>query len=289
MPVFRKLALTFLRSTARGPLVEALAGEAGESDVGGAESPRPGLLSRAFRAVGRGVGLFLSPATKARIQDWIINRYRVSVNLQPDGERLYELLRTELQWLQEEAGGAGLGDYLEFGVYQGNSMIQMHRALAAEGLEQVRLFGFDSFEGLPPSADEEGVWSAGQYRADLDFTRERLTEAGIDWERTVLVPGFFSESLTPEMIAEHGLERASTIMVDCDLYSSACEALSFCAPLIGERALILFDDWNSTAEGEGEQRAFAEFLAENPDLEAIPAGTYTDAAKVFRLRRRESD
>ena len=207
------------------------------------------------------------------------------MNLQPDGERLYELLRQELRRLRERLGADALGDYLEFGVYQGNSLIQMHRALRDEGLDDVRLFGFDSFAGLPETAEDEGVWSAGQYRADVDFTRDRLREAGVDESRTVLVPGFFSETLTPELLATHGIRRATVVMVDCDLYSSAREALAFTEPLLGEEAVILFDDWHSTADDEGEQRAFAELLASHPELEAEPAGTYTDAAQVFRIRR----
>lgn len=60
-------------------------------------------------------------------------------------------------------------------------------------------------------------------------------------------------------------------MIDCDIYSSARTALGFCAPLIQNWAVVLFDDWNSgglAAKGLGERGAFEEFMAGNPDLQA---------------------
>ncbi len=280
--MLRRLVLLFLRSTARGPLVEALP-----------DDP-PGLLTRALRAlrlpsllrwVGRAAGRALSPASKAHIQDALINRFRIPVNLQPDEHRLRQVLRRAWQRLVDRHGHDAVGDYLEFGVYQGNSLIQAHRALAEEGLEHVRLFGFDSFAGLPDTAESEGVWSNGQYRADVEFTRQRLGDHGVQAERTVLVPGFFADTLTDAAREAHGLEQAGVIMIDCDLYSSAKEALAFCEPLIGAEAVVLFDDWHSAGEGRGEQRALAEFLSENPQLEVEPFDSYNDNSQAFLLRR----
>ncbi len=278
----RRLAILFLRSTARGPLVEALPAEPPDGFARLAGRLR---LSALLRAVGRLGGRLLTPAAKARVQDALINRYRIPVNLQRDERRLGHVLRRALQRLKARHGHQGVGDYLEFGVYQGNSLIQAHRALAAEGLEHVRLFGFDSFAGLPQDAAQEGVWSPGQYRADVDFTRQRLAEHGVDPDRTVLVPGFFADTLTEELREEHGVEQAGVIMIDCDLYSSAKEALAFCKPLIGSEAVVLFDDWHAAGEGRGEQRALAEFLEENPELEAEPFDSYNETSQAFVLKR----
>jgi len=280
--MLRQIALVFLRSTSKGSLQEALPGE------------EPGRLTRVLRALripllfaglGRFVGRFLSAQQKARIQDALINRARIPVNLQRDDQGLRSVLRRGVREMRRKKGPDGLGDYLEFGVYQGNSLIHVHDILREEGLDDVRLFGFDSFQGLPDTAEEEGVWSNGQYRVDLDFTRERLEESGVDLERTILVPGFFSETLSEELVREHGIESASLIMIDCDLYSSAREALDFCEPLIRDEAVVLFDDWHSTGEGEGEQRAFAEFLDRNPHFEAEPYEAYSESSRAFLLRR----
>ena len=195
---------------------------------------------------------------------------------------------------QRSRNGDGLGDYLEFGVYVGTSMACMHRALHDLGHDGVRLFGFDSFEGLPSDArhEEDGYWRPGMYRADVELTRERLSEAGVDWDRTVLVEGWFDETLTPERAAELGIERASVVMVDCDLYTSTKQALAFAEPLLADQAVLVFDDWTADLGGDGrlvgERRAFEEFLAAHPELEATeqPELQYSATAAVFLVSRR---
>jgi hypothetical protein len=198
--------------------------------------------------------------------------------------------RKALRLLVNGDGPDGVGDYLEFGVYVGTSLICMHRASKAVGLGSLRLFGFDSFQGLPEAAarDDEGPWQPRQYRAEYGFVRKRMTRAGIDWSRTVLVPGWFEETLRPALAGEFGIEKAGIVMIDCDIYMSARTALGFCAPLIQDRAVVVFDDWNSgglAAKGLGERRAFEEFMAVNPDLRAKELDTYHENAKVFLVTR----
>ena len=272
----RRVAIRFLRQTARGPLVDALPSDATD------RSAIAVLQGKLFRFVGRAVGLVLSPQRKAAIQEYLINRYRIPVSWQPRLE-LREKLKQGLERLQ--ALGEPLGDYVEFGVYQGNSMICMHRATSSLELDDMRLFGFDSFEGLPESAKLDTVWSPGQFRADIDFTHELLTEAGIDWSRTQLVQGFYDEVLDAELAAELGIDRISMVMIDCDLYTSTREALDFCAPLLGDHCVILFDDWESTDNRHGEKRAFGEFLQKHAEFEVEDLGGYHDHARVVLLQR----
>ena len=52
-----------------------------------------------------------------------------------------------LKFLSEKIGPENLGDYLEFGVSHGTSLATMHTELKKMGLNNVRIFGFDSFEG----------------------------------------------------------------------------------------------------------------------------------------------
>jgi O-methyltransferase len=55
-------------------------------------------------------------------------------------------------------------------------------------------------------------------------------------------------------------------MVDCDIYTSARDALAFVEPMIGDYAVMLFDDWHAGGLAEqnlGEKRAFDEFLRRN--------------------------
>lgn len=214
------------------------------------------------------------------------------------GERLVpeaaltDCYRKALALLQERAGDEPLGAYLEFGVCHGASFACMHRATLEMGLPEMRLFGFDSFAGLPPEAegpDDGGIWREGQYRSSYNFTRNFLDDAGVDWSRVALVKGWFKDTLTPHFAARHNLQKASVIMIDCDIYSSTREALAFCEPLLADQTVILFDDWHSggdlAARNQGEKRAFDEFLARNPQFRAQPLAPYTANAEVFLVEK----
>jgi len=198
--------------------------------------------------------------------------------------------------------GVELGDYLEFGVYCGASLACMHRTLQRTRINHVRLFGFDSFEGFPDIAkyDDGGAWQPGDFRFDYKSTRKFLTLSGVDWGRVFLTKGFFSDTLKSDLIRRHRINKASLIMVDCDLYTSSKEALNFCAPLIKDHAVIFFDDWNShngklARNNMGQKRAFDEFLKENSHFIAEELVSYTshvnnwpNNAKVFLVSHADS-
>lgn len=181
-----------------------------------------------------------------------------------------------------------LGDYLEFGVYNGTSMCCMHRALDAAGNRRTRLIGFDSFEGLPPSAatDSGGHWRPGEFASSLEFTSSVLDHERVDWSRVRLVKGYFEETLTPSRFRQLAIAKASIIMIDCDLYQSTREALTFCTPAIVDRSVILFDDWYPLANSNlGEKKAFDEWLVTEPTLAAEPLLEFPPYGKAFSVRR----
>lgn len=182
--------------------------------------------------------------------------------------------------LAELVGTAELGDYLEFGVSLGTSLQTMSSVLEQLALPRVRIFGFDSFEGLPASAAAEGKWQPGEFASPLEQTRQFLDRHGVDWQRTHLIKGWFSDTLTDGTKDTHHIRKASLIMIDCDLYSSARESLDFCAPLIKDAAFIFFDDWVDDPDF-GERKAFDEFLAGNPHLSATNFGSYQPMGKIF--------
>lgn len=210
-------------------------------------------------------------------------------------QRLRGCYRNAIELLKRLDPGRPPGDYLEFGVGFGSTMACMHEALEAVGEMRVRLFGFDSFAGLPGIADDEDYhgWSSGQILSSEKFARRLLTSRGIDWSRAVLVKGWFDDTLTPETAERLAMRRAGVILVDSDLYASAVAALRFCEPLIGRHTVIAFDEWNAyrlAERGLGEKRAFDEFLARNPDIrivEELPS--YHPNAAVFLLERRDVD
>ena len=225
---------------------------------------------------------------RVELHDRIRNRPR----LVPE-EDLRSLLLRGLRLLTQRHGAESIGAYLEFGVYNGTSLVCMSKALEAMGLDHVRLVGFDSFQGFPPTAavEDGGRWQPGRCHSTQEFTTAVLHHEGVDPSRVTLVPGWFSETLNEQTARDLRIDKASVIMIDCDLYSSTRDALEFCAPLIQDEALILFDEWSPRSledKNMGERRAFAEFLRRHPRFTAVPFGKYANRTETFLVSRRRT-
>ena len=206
-------------------------------------------------------------------------------------EDLKQKQRESLQYLIDRLGAENLGDYLEFGVFSGTSISCMYQVLQEFNLPQVRLFGFDSFEGMPESSatEDEGTWEPGQFKFGIEYTKGILTARGIDWNRVLLTKGWFCNTLTPEFRQQHQIKKASILMVDCDIYSSTVDVLKFCEPLIQDEVVVFFDDWNSNHLADknlGEKKAFDEFLAAHPEFTIQEFGNYTSHSACFIVKRR---
>ena len=251
-----------------------------------------GVLRKGRDRLERLVGVRLS---RESFSSWIDHRIasllqsRVKNRIRHvDEMKLHRSFQGALELLLDQSNGEPIGDYLEFGVYNGTSMICMHQVLRELKLDGPRLIGFDSFEGLP--SDEEGVWRAGDFKSSLEFTQAVLSWSGVDWSRVVLVKGFFEDTLNASLAKQHEMEKAAVIMIDCDIYAGARDALEFCAPMIRNDAVIVFDDWHSglADQGMGEKRAFDELLGRHPEFSSTyleGLSDYTDAAAVFHVRR----
>lgn len=251
--------------------------------------------------VPKSVRKFIRNYTPSKIVTWIDNQwYKTQVLQGKDAlvpkEELKLKYREALLLLTERLGADKLGDYLEFGVCHGTSLACMNQSVQDLGLRSVRLFGFDSFEGLPEIVEtDDEVWSSGQFKSEYEFTKKILTSKGIDWNRTILVKGWFSDTLNNDLLQKHKITKASVIMIDCDMYSSTKTALDFCAKLIQDEAIIFFDDWNPynlAEQNKGEKRAFTEFLHNNLHFTVIKElGSYTynfkcDASTSFLVARK---
>ncbi|WP_294535172.1 class I SAM-dependent methyltransferase [uncultured Rhodoblastus sp.] len=134
------------------------------------------------------------------------------------------------------------GLILEFGVFSGQTI----NFLAS--LTTQRIYGFDSFEGLPE--DWRPDFPKGCFRRDLP-------EVGDNVE---LVVGWFDQAL-PTFLANHS-EKASLIHVDCDLYSSTKIIFDLCQDRIAAGTIIVFDEFfNYVGWRRHEYKAFMELIA----------------------------
>jgi O-methyltransferase len=183
------------------------------------------------------------------------------------------------------------GDYLEFGVFKGNSLAAAYRLFAetyekeiaharkhrpddANRLEKhwadMRFVGFDSFAGLPELRGLDALtddFRQGQFACSEDDFWRNLETKGVDLSKVVCVPGWFEETLVSATRQKLGLEKAALIHIDSDLYRSAKLALDFVTPLLQDGTIILFDDWFNYRghPNLGERRALREWAEAHPE------------------------
>ncbi len=134
------------------------------------------------------------------------------------------------------------------------------------------VWGFDSFGGGLP-AEAEGVevfskYTPGAYNTD-EFTNDPINyiKDKINYPGLSLRARQFSELGKNDISNRMG--RALLIHIDCDLYVSTRDALDFMFKfdLIGKHTLIAFDEYKSTYNISGEEKAFQEIL-DKYDVEA---------------------
>ena len=160
--------------------------------------------------------------------------------------------------------GTEPGDYLEFGVFYGKSFTRAYMLARNMGLQKMRYFAFDSFEGLPYA---EGEFQIGGVRASRDFFTKYIRAHGVDTRRVTTIEGNFTHSLTKSLKETHKLEKAAVVHIDCDLYESTKDVLLFIESLLRPNSIIIFDDWHAfdylsgpeEAQNMGQQKAFMEW------------------------------
>jgi O-methyltransferase len=139
-------------------------------------------------------------------------------------------LYDHLNWTLLDGGEAPI-DFLEFGVFKGDSLRQW---CALSTNPRSRFFGFDSFRGLPE------YWKPGRPRGAFD--RGGGTPA-VDDPRVQWVVGWFQDSL-PEFLQTY--RPAGTLVVhnDSDLYSSTLFCLTSMHAILRPGTLIIFDEFD---------------------------------------------
>jgi len=177
------------------------------------------------------------------------------------------------------------GDYFEFGVYKGNTFIQAYKLIMdrfdkecqdtnvpseilapiKSNYKDIRFFAFDSFAGLPElkNLDKQSfnAFYKSKYTCTLNDFRNNLTEANVLLDKVVMVEGFFADTCNEKTISKYNIKNASIVYIDCDLYESTKQVLSFIKPLLVDGTVIIFDDWYFFRGNPnyGQQRAFNEW------------------------------
>jgi hypothetical protein len=120
-------------------------------------------------------------------------------------------------------------DYLEFGVYRGESL---RLVCDLNKNQRSRFFGFDTFSGLP-----EDWWP--------NLPKGAVNAGGlpqIDDSRVKLVRGLFQETLIPFLDSFRSNNRL-IVYIDADLFSSTLFVLSTIDKILSQGDVLILDDF----------------------------------------------
>lgn len=151
------------------------------------------------------------------------------------------------------------GLWLEFGTHDGTTINLIAGIMHAYGKEKETMYGFDSFEGLPESWEEEKTSTTRAEKGHFDL-KGKLPNVQFDNIR--LVKGWFDETIPKFLKLKK--ESVAMIHIDSDLYSSALTVLEGLKERMKPGTVILFDQLqNGSGKYPGykehEYRAWAEF------------------------------
>ena len=138
--------------------------------------------------------------------------------------------------------------WLEFGVASGNTINYISR------FTNGKVYGFDSFEGLPEKWRDGFEKGAFNQNGNLPRVNNNVE----------LVKGWFNNTLEPFMKTHD--QKVSFLHIDADLYSSTKYILDTLKQHLDKDCIVIFDElvnYPGFDGPNGELRAFYEFITEN--------------------------
>ena len=129
-----------------------------------------------------------------------------------------------------------------------------------------RIYGYDTFEGLPDPTAADGEWNArsgGFWNYSREHVRQELLLAGLDEEfisaNFTLIPGEFKQTLP-----HYGEGPIALLHIDVDIYESYKTVLEHLYDYVAPGGIIAFDEYGQD-HWPGATRAVDEFFVDRPE------------------------
>ncbi len=165
------------------------------------------------------------------------------------------------------------GDYLEFGTFEGTSLIaafENDRRFQTSAISNRAFWGFDSFEGFKyfNERDRHPFFKEREFASSYEQTQRRLEKHFKNRAKWCLVKGYFEETIQAKSACDFGIEKVSVALIDCDLGTPALIAFNFMAPALQKGTVLILDDYFAYkgSQHEGVAGAFQKFQSEHPHL-----------------------
>ncbi len=191
-------------------------------------------------------------------------------------------LEARYRSLQTYKNISGQVDIYQWGIFTTFTITQLLHSCQKLNIRVRKIFGFDSFIGLPKENKEslgQSSWNEGALSMlewfDVNTVDEAiecakrdiapyLTDNNIEF---IIIPGFFDDILTDSLVEKYDMRSAIFVDIDVDLYSSTISALNFMLSnnLILPGTIINYDDYGGTPGWQnmidGQSRAHRELTA----------------------------
>ena len=175
------------------------------------------------------------------------------------------------------------GDYAEFGCFSGTSFKLAHTEKRRQSLD-MKFWAFDSFEGLPAERDKKDqhpAWSKGAMNMSKSEFINKCELNKIPKDEYKIIPGYYENSLKDNSIELPN--DISIAYIDCDLYSSTFEVLTFLFSRLKHGMIIAFDDYFMFTKDSisGNRNAMLEIFDENLPFQLLPYMQYSHVGFSF--------
>ena len=172
------------------------------------------------------------------------------------------------------------GDYVEFGVYKGDSM---HTSITQFKLFQkwlqneknsneawrkkiasqsplnneIVFHGLDTFSGMPDNSENNFSFSKGTFKSDFKTVEKKIKKISNNF---ILYKGLFSDN-SESLKKNLGEKKIVIANLDCDIYQSTTDALNIIDEHLQIGSIIMFDDFNAfnSNDKKGQRKAFNEY------------------------------
>jgi len=137
------------------------------------------------------------------------------------------------------------GDLIETGIWRGGALIFMRALLKAHGITNRKVWGADSFKGLPISDTQKYAADAGDFHhlmphlaVTLDQVKDNFEKFGLLDDQVCFLEGWFKDTLPNAPI-----ESLAVMSLDGDMYESTMDALVNLYPKLSPGGYTIIDDY----------------------------------------------
>jgi O-methyltransferase len=139
------------------------------------------------------------------------------------------------------------GDFVETGIWRGGACIMMAAVLAAHECNHRKVWGFDSFQGLPPPNETQYPRDRGdrlfqfpQLAVSFEEVTDNFRRVGLLSDQVHLVKGWFKDNVPVAPI-----EQIAILRLDGDLYESTVQVLDGFYFKVSPGGFCIIDDYGA--------------------------------------------